>query len=61
VTNLWGKPEKNEAASPMEEKEWGHYQSREARSRDLKHLEMAYEWLRKRRKAVPLKRPIENL
>jgi len=60
VSNLWGKPEKNDVTSEIEEKKWAHLESGEARLRDLKHLEMAYEWLRKRRKPVPLKRAIEN-
>lgn len=61
MSNLWGKPEKNDVIPEMEEKKWEHFESREARERDLKHLQMAYEWLGKRRKPVPLKRAIENL
>ncbi len=61
MSKLAGKPEKNHVTSEMEEKKWELFESTEARLRDLKHLEMAYEWLRNRRKPVQLKRAIENL
>ena len=60
MSNSWGKPEKNDVTPEMEEMKWECFESGEARLRDLKHLEMAYEWLRKRRKPVPLKRATES-
>ena len=59
--NLAEKTGKNQVTAEMEEKKWELFESREARLRDQKHLEMAYEWLRNRRKPVQLKRAIENL
>jgi len=61
MSNLAEKPEKNPVPTEMEEKKWELFESREARLRDQKHLEMAYEWLRNRGKMVLLKRAIENL
>jgi len=45
----------------IEEKKRELFESTEARLRDLKHLEMAYEWLRNRQKPAQVKRAIENL
>ena len=45
----------------IEEKKRELFESTEARLRDLKHLEMAYEWLRNRQKPAQLKRAIEDL
>ncbi len=52
---------KDQATAEMEERKWRLFESAEARLRDLQHLEMAYEWLRNRRKPAPLKRAIESL
>lgn len=51
---------KNQVAD-IEGQEKVFFESTEARLRNLKHLEMAYEWLRNRRKPVQLKRAIEGL
>ena len=61
MSNLWGKPEKNDVTSEIEEKKWAHLESGEARLRDLKHLEMAYEWLRNRGKTALFQGSVENL
>lgn len=45
----------------IEEKKRELFESTEARLRDLKHLEMAYEWLRNRQNPAQVKRAIENL
>ena len=44
----------------MKEKTREPLENTEATLRDLKHLEMAYEWLRNRQKLVQLKRAVEN-
>ncbi len=36
-------------------KRWEFFENREARLRNQRHLEKAYEWLRRRGKIVPLK------
>ena len=59
--NLAEKTGKNQAAAEMKEQKRELFESTEARLRDLKHLEMAYEWLRNRQKPVQVKRAIENL
>jgi len=55
VNNLIGKFEKNPVATEIEEKEWKLFDNREAKLRDQTHLELAYEWLKSRRKIVLLK------
>jgi hypothetical protein len=59
--NLAERPEKNLLTSEAEEKKCELFENREARLRDQKHLEMAYEWLRNRGKIVLLKGAIESL
>jgi hypothetical protein len=61
MSNLAEKSEKNPVTTETEEKKWELFENREARLRDQKHLEMAYEWLRNRGKIVLLKGAIENL
>jgi hypothetical protein len=55
LSNLIGKFEKNPVATEIEEKEWNLFENREAKLRDQTHLELAYEWLKSRRKIVLLK------
>jgi hypothetical protein len=59
--NLAEKSGENPVTTETEEKKWELFENREARLRDQKHLEMAYEWLRNRGKIVLLKGAIENL
>jgi len=61
MSNLAEKPEKIHITTEMDEKKWELFESREARLRDQKHLEMAYEWLRNRGKMMRLKVATENL
>jgi hypothetical protein len=61
MSNLIEKFEKNPVATEIEEKEWKLFENREAKLRDQRHLELAYEWLRSRRKIVLLKDGIESL
>jgi hypothetical protein len=61
MSNLAEKSEKNPVTTETEEKKWELFESREARLRDQKHLEMAYEWLRNRGKTVLLQGGIESL
>jgi hypothetical protein len=60
VGNFAEKERKNQVTD-IDEEEKVFFESTEARLRNLKHLEMAYEWLRNRRKPVQLKRAIESL
>jgi hypothetical protein len=60
MSNLAGRYEKNPVPTETEEKEWELFENEEARLRDQKHLEMAYEWLRSRGKSVLLKGAIES-
>ena len=53
--------EKNYVTPGMQEKTREPLESTEERLRDLKHLEMAYEWLRNRQKPVQLKGVMENV
>jgi len=59
--NLAEKSEKNPLTPEAEEKKCELFENREARLRDQKHLEMAYEWLRNKGKIVLLKSAIEGL
>jgi hypothetical protein len=59
--NLAEKSGENPVTTETEEKKWELFENREARLRDQKHLEMAYEWLRNRGKIVLLKGAVENL
>ncbi len=59
--NLAEKTGKNQATAEMKEQKRELFESTEARLRDLKHLELAYEWLKNRQKPVRLKRAIENV
>jgi hypothetical protein len=61
MSNLAEKTKKNPVTTGAEEKKWELFEKKEARLRDQKHLEMAYEWLRNRGKMVLLKGAIENL
>ena len=60
MSNLTEKPKKNPIPTEMEKKKWKLFEDREARLRDQRHLEMAYEWLRNRGKPAPLQGSIEN-
>ena len=61
MSKLAEKSEKNPVTTETEKKKWELFENREARLRDQKHLEMAYEWLRNRGKMVLLKGAIESL
>ncbi len=61
MNHLAGKTVKNHVTTEIEEKRREIFENREARLRDLKHLEMAYEWLRNRGKTDLLKSAIESL
>ena len=61
MSNLAEKSEKNPVTTETEERKWELFENREARLRDQKHLEMAYEWLRNRGKMVLLQGAIESL
>jgi len=50
MSKLSEKFEENYLITEIEEKEWKLFENREAKLRDQKHLEMAYEWLRRRGK-----------
>jgi len=60
MSNLAERHKKNPVAREIEEMRWEAFESKEARLRDQKHLEMAYEWLRNRGKKVLLRGAIEN-
>ena len=60
MSNLIEKFEKNPVATEMEEKERKLIENREAKLRNQRHLELAYEWLRSRGKIVLLKDGIES-
>jgi hypothetical protein len=47
----------NRITKEIEQKEWGLSKNKESRLRDQKHLEMAYEWLKRDRKGSPLSTP----
>ena len=59
--NLAEKPKKIHITTEMDEKKCEFFESREARLRDQKHLEMAYEWLRNRGKMAQLQGAVESL
>ena len=61
MSNLTEKPEKNPVTTEMEKKKRDLFEDREARLRDQKHLEMAYEWLRNRGKTALFQGSVENL
>ena len=61
MSNLAEKSEKNPLTTETEEKKWELFENREARLRDQKHLEMAYEWLRSKGKIALFKGAIESL
>ena len=61
MSNLLEKFEKNSLITEIGEKEWELFENREAKLRNQKHLEMAYEWLRRRGKIELLKGRIESL
>jgi len=60
MSNLIEKFEKNPVATEIEEKERKLIENREAKLRNQRHLELAYEWLRSRGKIVLLKDGIES-
>ena len=55
MSNWVEKFEKNTATIETGEEEWELFEDREMTLRNHKHLEMAYEWLRKRGKIGLLK------
>ncbi len=59
--NLAEKSWKNPVTVETEEKKWELFENREARLRDQKHLEMAYEWLKNRGKIGLLKGAIDDV
>ncbi len=61
MANLAEKSGKNPVTTKTEGKKWELFENREARLRDQKHLEMAYEWLRNRGKIALSKGAIDNL
>ena len=61
MSGLAEEPEKNHVTSGMQDKTKEPLESAEERLRDLRHLEMAYEWLRNRQKPVQLKGVVENV
>ena len=61
MSNLAEETLKNSVTKETEEKKSEAFTSREARLRNQKHLEMAYEWLRNRGKRVESKGAVENL
>jgi hypothetical protein len=61
MNHLVEKIERKPVTAETEEKKWEIFENREARLRDQKHLEMAYEWLRSRGKTDLLKSAIESL
>jgi hypothetical protein len=61
MSNFIEKLEKNPVATEIEEKERKLFENSEAKLRNQRHLELAYEWLRSRRKIVLLKDGIESL
>ena len=52
---------RNAVLTEMEEKKWEPFDNKEPRSRDEKHLEMAYEWLMNRGKMVRLEGGTESV
>jgi hypothetical protein len=54
MNNLLEHFAKNHITEEIEEKEWGLSKDKESRLRDQKHLEMAYEWLKRDRDGGPL-------
>ena len=60
MSNLAEKSDKNPVTTETEKKKWELFENKEARLRDQKHLEMAYEWLRNRGKMVLLQGGIKR-
>ena len=61
MSHLAEKSVKNHVTPETEEEKWENFENWEARLRDQKHLEMAYEWLRNKGKTDLLKEAIESL
>jgi hypothetical protein len=61
MSKLAEKCEKRPMTTEIEEKKRELFGNREAKLRDQKHLEMAYEWLRSRGKTALLKGATESL
>jgi hypothetical protein len=60
MSNLAEKSERSPFTTETEEQRWELFENWDARLRDQKHLEMAYEWLRSRGKTGLLKGSTEN-
>jgi hypothetical protein len=60
MSHLVEKPEKNPVTTEKEEKKCEVFENKEARLKDQKHLEMAYEWLKNRGKTDLLKGAVES-
>ncbi|HUL29082.1 MAG TPA: hypothetical protein VLZ03_01405 [Thermodesulfobacteriota bacterium] len=52
MSDLAEKSDKNAVTQGADGKKWHLIKNREARLRDLKHFELAYEWLKSRGKIV---------
>ena len=61
MSNVIERSEKIPITTEMEDKKRELFENMEARLRDQKHLEMAYEWLRNRGKMVLLQGGIKSL
>ena len=61
MSHLAEKSVKKPVTTETEEKKREIFENRNARLRDQRHLEMAYEWLRDRGKGDLLKSAIESL
>jgi len=61
MSNLAEKPKKNPVTAETGKKKWELFEDREARLRNQRHLEMAYEWLKNRGKIAPFQGSLENL
>jgi len=61
MSNVIERSEKIPITTEMEDKKRELFENMEARLRDQKHLEMAYEWLRNRGKMTLSKGAVENV
>jgi len=60
MSNLGEKCEKGPVTIEVGKKEWESFENADATLRDQKHLELAYKWLRRRRRIVLLKGAMEK-
>ena len=60
MSDLGEKCERNPVTTEVGKKEWEFFEDTEATLRDQKHLEFAYEWLRRRGKVVLSKGMMEK-